>query len=520
MIDANDCLRPGGDSGDCGAGRRIAAVLLRWVAALLVLWGAAADAANGELLIGVGRDFYNGPAGQVFLHGSTNTWEGLTRLDENLTLQPWLAESWDSPDGGWTWRFRLREGIRFHDGTPVSAETVALSLNRLLRHPRYDVNHFFRDLTALEAADTRTVRYRLNRRIPFFPHLVSYYGSPVVHPATVSEEGRMSTLVGTGPYRLREARPGDRVVLQAFEGYWQGRPGFDRVVFRTILDADSRLMALQAGQIDAIVDLGGILPSQLPALGRIRQVTVKRRELGNTHQLVFNCRRTPFAHRELRRWLAFRMDRESLVAALTEKTAVVAADPHTRLVPFWAFGCIRPEPAPFPTAAIEGTDRELVILLHNGFAGRLPYLEIAQVIQQLLRDAGLAARIQVMEPGAYRRARLEGAYDLVIAPSGFLTGDPDYHYRNFISSRAPFSPGWHDAEVETWIDEAAAEADPLRRQAIYRRLCDRVNREMPMLPLYHEVAVYAHGPRVFDLEMDAVFRPDLFRCLPAEARRR
>ncbi|MEJ5358321.1 MAG: ABC transporter substrate-binding protein [Desulfobacterales bacterium] len=483
---------------------------------MLLLWAVAAYAGGQTLTLGVGRDFYNGPEGQVYLHGSTNTWEGLTRLDETFTLRPWLAESWDSPDGGWTWRFRLREGVRFHDGTPLTAEAAARSLGRLIRHPRYDANHFFKDLESLDAPEPRVLRYRLKHRIPFFPNLVSYYGSPIVHPGTVTEDGRMENLVGTGPFRLLRVRPGEHIVLEAFDRYWQGRPAFASVVFRTILDADSRRMALEAGQIDAVVDFGGILPSQLPALGRLPGITVKRRELGNTHQLIFNCRRSPFAAREMRRWLASRIDRQALVAAVTENTGVVAADPHTRLAPFWAFGCIRPEsPLPLPPSAAEGK-RELVILLHQGFAGRLPYLEIAQVVQQILREAGLAARIQVQEPGAYRRARLQGEFDLVIGPTGFLTGDPDHHYRNFVSSRAPFSPGWHDEEVEGWIEEAASEVDPQRRRNLYRRLCERVNDERPMFPLYHEVAFYAHGPRVRDLEMDAVFRPDLFRCRPAE----
>lgn len=481
----------------------------------LILRAVVLSAGGPELAIGVGRDFYNGPEGQVYLHGSTNTWEGLTRLDETFSLRPWLAEAWESPDGGLSWHFRLREGVRFHDGTRLTAEAAALALNRLIRQPRYDTNHFFKDLADLDALDSRTLRYRLKRPMAFFPHLVSYYGSPIVHPKTVADNGRMSGLVGTGPYRLRDVRPGDRVVLEAFGDHWQGRPGFERVVFRTILDAESRLMALQAGQIDAIVDFGGILPSQLPALGRLKGITVKRRELGNTHQLIFNCRRPPFAARDLRRWLASRIDREALVAAVTENTGVVAADPHTRLASFWAFGCIRPEsglPLP-PEAATVG--RDLVILLHNGFAGRLPYLEIAQVIQQILREAGLSARIQVKEPGAYRRARLQGEYDLIVGPTGFLTGDPDHHYRNFVSSRSPWSPGWEDEEAERWIEEAAIEPDPHRRRALYRRLCERVNREVPLLPLYHEVAFYAHGPRVEDLEMDAVFRPDLQRCRPA-----
>ena len=473
---------------------------------------------RNTLTIGVGRDFFNGPEGQVYVHGSTNTWEGLTYLDETFCPRPWLAESWHSPDGGRTWIFTLREGVHFHDGSLLTAGRAALTLNRLRNHPRYDPNHLFHLLESLAPRGERELVYRLREPVPFFAKVVSYYGSPLVAPETVSPEGRMDGLVGTGPFRLGTVKPGESLEVLAFEGYWGGRPAFDRVLFKTILDADSRLMALKAGQIDAIVDFGGILPQQMDDLRRIPGVVVKHRELGNTHQILFNCRRSPFARRQWRHWLAGQIDREQLVNAFAPEAGVVARDPHTRLAPEWRFGCMGPYPVVARPEQEPGARREVVILLHSGFAGRLPYLEIAQVVEQILSGAGFKAAIRIMEPGGYRQARQSGEYDLVIGPTGFLTGDPDHHYTNFVSGKVAYAGGWNNAEAEELIVRARHETDPETRRGFYRRLCELVNAELPLLPLYHDVAIYAHNARVADLDMDVIFRPWLHRARPAGTR--
>ncbi|MEY6433799.1 ABC transporter substrate-binding protein [Thioalkalicoccus limnaeus] len=469
------------------------------------------------LTIGIGRDFFNGPEGQVYVHGSTNTWEGLTRLDDRLTAQPWLAEAWHTPDDGRTWVFRLRTGVRFHDGSPLTAERAAETLNRLRAHPRFDPNGLFDDVESITAVGERDLVYRLTAPVPFFPKAVSYYGSPIVAPETLTADGRMEGLIGTGPFRLGRIRRGDSLEVLAFDDYWGGRPAYDRVLFRTILDADSRLLALRAGQIDAIVDFGGILPQQAPDLARVKGVTVKHRELANTHQVQFNCRRGPFAERAWREWFASRLDRAALVGVFAPGAGVLARDPHTRLDPDVAFGCIAPPPPMAPPGETRPAD-PLILLLHNGFAGRLPYLEFAQVIQQHLREAGLPTEIRIQEPGAHRRTRLAGDYDLLIGPTGFLTGDPDHHYANFVAGTAPFSGGCRDPDIEELIATARHETDPARRRDQYRRLCEWVATEWPMIPLYHEVALYAHRETVADLEMDVIFRPWLDRARPAAGR--
>ena len=99
-----------------------------------------------KLVIGVGRDFYYGPSDPTCVHGSTNVWESLTYLDNELNPQPQLAESWEvSPDGK-VWTFRLRKNVKFHDGSPFNAEIAVLNMKRLLKHPKVDARQIYGDL--------------------------------------------------------------------------------------------------------------------------------------------------------------------------------------------------------------------------------------------------------------------------------------------------------------------------------------------------------------------------------------
>ncbi|MEW6266328.1 MAG: ABC transporter substrate-binding protein [Thermodesulfobacteriota bacterium] len=465
------------------------------------------------LTLGVGRDFYNGPAGQMLLHGSTNTWEALTFIDDVMKVRPWLAESWHTPDQGRTWVFRLRPGVRFHDGSPLTSRDAAACLKVIAANPRYDPAGNFQRLKNVTASGREEVVFNLERPCPYFPNLVAYYGSPIVKPDGFDAKGRLLNLIGTGPYQVERIRPGETVELASFSGYWAGEPAYRKAVFKNILDAQTRVMALIAGEISAVADIGGILPEQADDLKAAPGVILKKQELHSTHQLIFNCRRPPFSSRQARLWLAGLVDREGLVRALVQEGGVVAGNPYCRLSSEWNFPFVQPKPGPRPDLDRPAGLR-LVILLHGGFQQRLPYLALAQFIQALLAKNGWPAEIKVLEAGAYRQARQRGAYHLGIAPAGFLTADPDYFYSSFVSAGSPFGPGLTDDQMEGLIEAARYEMNPELRRDLYRRLAQLFNYHLPMLPLYHEVSLYAHRDSVAGLRLDAFFRPWLNETQP------
>lgn len=497
-------------------------MLLPALCLLLALMACAScgqDQAGGSqgraLTIGIGRDLYYGPDDRTYLHGSTHTWEALTYLDGDLRPRPWLAESWRSSDHGRVWDFFLRPGVRFHDGTPFTAADAAFCIDRVRNNPKYDPVDSYRDLIKVEALDPLHLRFTLKEPCPFFPGLVAQYNSPMVKPSAVDQAGRITRLVATGPYRLKEVLPGYEVRLEAFDGYWGAKPAFKRVTFRLLMDAQTRVMALIAGDVDAVADVGAILPEQVPDLSHAAGVTLKSREVATTHYLTFNCRRAPFADPAARRWLLAAMTRQELVQRMAGRIAIPAHNTYSRLARDYDFGLLRTPPEGGPPPAPPG--RPLVILLHGGTVQRWPYLDLAQAMQQMLAQAGLPAEIQVAEAGAYYQALKKGDYDLAMNPNTLMTGDPDFFYSYYLASDAPANPGWRNDHADRLIAAARREMDPTRRLLMLQGVEAIVSREAPIWPLFHEKALYAHGPRLAEFSMDYFFRPELLSARPASA---
>ena len=481
------------------------ACVLAWL-----MTAAMAQAQGPTLTIGVGRDLYDGPDSRAYLHGSTNTWEALTYLGPDLEARPWLAESWQCMDGGRTWVFNLRPGVRFHDGTPLTAWQVKAVVERIAARPKYDPAGVYRNLEAIETQGEHRVVFRLKRPCPHLPNLVAYYSSPIIKPSVFGPQGRLRTLVATGPFRLKEVKPGQSITLDAFSDYWGPKPAYQTVVFRTILDAQTRAMALLAGEVDAVADVGAILPQQAGEIEAAPGMALKKVEVATTHYLLFNCRRPPFASRQARHWLAGLLDRQEMVAVLAKGAGTLAQDPFSPLAKRWAFGLLRPGlgARPDPPA------RPLVILLHAATLERWPYRDLAQVIQQRLRGQGFRARIVVREPGAYYEDIQQGRFDLAMQPNTLMTGEPDFFYAYYVATGGPRDLGCGSPAMDRLIKQGREAMDPGRRREIYQELARLFNQQLPLLPLYHDLSLYAHGPAVASFTMDHNFRPVLIQARP------
>ena len=469
--------------------------------------------AKNTLTIGVGRDFLDGADSRTFLHGSTHTWEALTGLDGGLRARPWLAESWKSADGGRRWHFTLRSPVRFHDGSPLTVQAAAASLRRLQTRPKYDPSGTYRSVEAIETRGERELIFRLNEPSPAFPNLLAYYSSPIIKPEFFDAQGRIIRLVATGPFRVDRLKRGDRIELEGFPEYWGVKPKFEKVIFRTLLDAQSRLLSLQTGEIEAVSDVGGILPEQADSLSHLPEISLKRQEVATTHYLFFNGRRFPLDRPAARCWVAGLVDRSAWISALTRGGGRVARDFFTPLAREWSFGSLAPPPGRKPVP----DRRPWVILIHNGTLQRWPYLELAQLLQDRLGREGFPARLQVLEAGPYQESLKKGAFDLVLQPNTLMTGDPDFFYSYYFHSRGPYRWGYDSPELDHRIEGARREMDLQRRRGAYRDLGERLNRDLPVLPLYHDLSLFAVRRSVRNLEMDAFFRPSLVEAGPAEA---
>ncbi len=247
-----------------------------------------------------------------------NVFEGLTRIDEQGRLQPALAESWTRSEDATTFTFRLHEGVRFHDGKPLTAREVAFSLERTTApESRNAQQRLFRNIRAIEELDRRRVRVRLHKADPQFPRNLAWGDAVIVHPASAAENRNDPT--GTGPFRLSAWRRGADLLLVRNDDYWGKKPTLESVRFRFLPEPLAAQAALFAGDIDAFPNFPA--PELLKALEKDPRFEVESGTTEGETLLAMNLRKPFFQDLRVRLALAYAIDRRALIAGAMFDTA-------------------------------------------------------------------------------------------------------------------------------------------------------------------------------------------------------
>jgi len=287
----------------------------------------AQEGPAGELRVAAPQDNYRidpPERANVGMYGlNTNIFESLVRLLPDYQIEPLLAESWEFVEPN-TYRFRLRPGVTFHDGTPLTAEAVRWSMQRIALAGGGSIGI---DETSTRVVDDLTVEItptRPNRRlIEQLNHPNYSIVAPNSEPAT--------SRIGTGPFREVEYLREDRYVVEAFDGYWgNDKPALSRITFRFMPDPTTRLLALQAGEADLVYEVAREAAQELTGGGDLGLVTS---EVGAYEALYVQIHgQAPY---DLGRDLAIR---EALAAAIDKEAIVTGvwqgnADPSTTMIP-------------------------------------------------------------------------------------------------------------------------------------------------------------------------------------------
>jgi peptide/nickel transport system substrate-binding protein len=476
----------------------------------------AGEQANlaSEVVIGVGRNLYYGHSDWHPIHGSLNVWESLIYPDENLNPQPVLAKSWSANADNTEWTITLKEGIYFHDGTPLTADVAVYNL--LGAHENYTP---LATLDRIEAVDDTIVKIYLTAPTPTLPNLLGGWQSAMFSPATHQQQDKDYPVpYGTGPYMFKEYVDGEKIVLVRNEAYWGEPAKTERIIYRYIPDANTRLLALQSGEIDAIADVGSIMPSQGALVESDGNLNLYLQDVVTTHYLFFNNDKAPFDNPTLRRAVSMALDRELVVNEAVYGYGVPATGNLTQLATSWvnpnAKPVYDPEQAKALAQSVLGDERmSVTFVLNSGLANRWPYAEIAQIIQYSLADLGLDVDIQTVEGGTWNEMLGNDEYDLSMRPYTMSSGDPDdfmtYWARSNGIFNKKYSISYADAHVEELIAEAIAEVDPATRKAYYDELQTIFIEQTPFTPIYHEVTLYAARKNVSGLSLDPIFNPSL-----------
>lgn len=455
--------------------------------------------------------------------------ERLVRFkDESTELEPGLAEKWDISDDGLTYRFSLRSGVTFHDGTPFNADAVVFSILRQIdpNHPFHNTGEFayaeftFGKVQAVRAVDPQTVEILLKE--PYAPFLanVAIHAASIVSPAAVEKYGRdfSKNPVGTGPFKFVEWKPGVEVILERNPNWWGGQPQVEQLIFRPIVEDRTRLTEFEAGSIDFIVN---IPPDDLPRLKQSPDVTVLEQPGMHVWYLVLNCRKEPFNIKEVRQAVNYAINKEAIVNELLKGTGVLAKGPLPPVV--WGYTEDVPQYPYDPQKA-----KELLAQAGypNGFkvtfwvpesgSGMQQPKAMGAAIQADLRAVGIEAEIQTFEWGTYLDKVLGNPDEL---PEMFEmswigdNGDPDNFLFILLSGDAwppnGFNMGYYKNErIDELLRQAQQMNDRAQREQLYQQALKLLVEDAPWAWIDHETQIVAMKKFIqgFKLHPTGVFR--------------
>ncbi|WP_425578629.1 ABC transporter substrate-binding protein [Streptomyces gulbargensis] len=419
-----------------------------------------------------------------------STAETLVRLDPDGNAVPALATAWQRT--GRTWTFTLREGVTFHDGTPLTAEAVVRSLTTAARaapKPRIldGVELTTRatgpgTVTITTAADDPLVPQRLSS-----PQL-SILAAKAYRGRTVNPVG-----AGTGPFVLVRADGTASATLDRYDRYWGGRPKAPGIDVRYVPDGTARAAALRSGEAD-IVEAVPVSQARLLDPDLITEVPMPR-----TNTLYLNTRRGPFKDPALRAAARRAVDARALVTGVYEGRADLA---HGLLGPAlpWAAELRSPVRRPDAPAAPRGTTVTL-----GTFTDRAELPETAQLLQQQLRKAGFTVELDIREYAHIEADALAGKFDAFVLSRATVldSGDPAaYLYSDFASDGSFNISQLAAPAVDRALTTAAGTpAGDARRRAVLDAEAAVLATDAAV-PMLHERVIQGEAAHVVDAAHD------------------
>lgn len=430
-----------------------------------------------------------------------NIYDGLVRNGaDSLDIEPALATHWTISADGLTYRFDLRQGVTFQDGTPFDAAAVKYTFERMLddKHPAHNtgpfpLSFFFSSIKSIEVVDEHTVVFHLKE--PFAP-LLSNLATPtglIVSPTAVAKYGKDFGRhpVGTGAFRFGEWQANQRVVVTANSDYWDGKPAIQNMVFRPITDNNTRVAEMLSGGIDAMPEVPPDtvkLFAEKPNRFRLYQTTGP-----HVWYVMLNTRSAPFNDVRVRQAVNYAINKPSLVDNILQGSADVATGPIPSAFS-WAYNN---EVKPYPydpqkarqllkEAGAEGAT--LTFYVTEGGSGMLDPLPMAVAIQADLKAVGLQVKIETYEWNTYLAKVNAGLTPQVqMAEMAWMTNDPDtLPFLTLRSDALPdqggFNSGYyHNPEVDRLLQQARLTTDNASRATLYRQVQQIVHQDAPWI---------------------------------------
>jgi peptide/nickel transport system substrate-binding protein len=434
-----------------------------------------------------------------------NIYEPLVTLDTRLGVKPGLAESWTQPDPK-TLVFKLRRGVKFHDGTDFNAEAAKFNIERMKTEPKSVRKGEVANIDTVDVVDSHTIRVNLKKPDAALLATLTDRAGMMVSPKVVQERGaelgRNAKGAGTGPFEFVEWVRDSHLIIKRNDAYWnkQGGPYLDRVRYRPIPDDVVKLQSLQSGEID-VMDY--VQPRDVAAVKADKNVVVVDVPSLADFAYQLNLTRPPFNNKALRQAVASALDLEQIVKGVWLNVGVAANGPIPPTS--WAYdrsiAPIKRDLAKAKAKLAEGGQP-------NGFTftmttNNIPInVQEAEVMQAQLAEAGIVAKVKLVDSATLIADGNNKNFEMI---SFQWSGrpDPDGNTYQFLRTTPGTSFNWSGIshpQIDALLDRTREISNQAERRKLYSELTKLLQDELPMLFIIHPIEPKAFSPRVQNYE--------------------
>lgn len=442
-----------------------------------------------------------------------NVFEPLVTIDDKLQVKPGLAESWQTPDPK-TIILKLRQGVKFHDGTDFNAEAAKFNFDRMATEAKSVRKGEIANVAAAEAVDAYTLKLSLKKPDSSLLATLTDRAGMMISPAVVKQRGpdleRDATGAGTGPFQFVEWVKDDHLLVKRNESYWnkEAGPYLDEIRYRPIPDDTVKLQSLQAGEIDVMDYLA---PRNVALVKADSSVVVVDVPSLACFWYQLNTTKPPFDSKPLREAVMYAIDTEAIVKGVWLGIGVPANGPISPAS--WAYDdTVKP--------VKRDLDRVKAKLAEAGMASGFSFsfntnttpisVQEAEVVKAQLAEASITMNVNLVDDA---RLLAEGNAKTFQMSSYQWSGRPDpdgntYQFFHTLPGTSLNWSGFSNPQVDDLLDKTREVSDQAERKKLYSQIVQILHDEVPGIFVIHPVEPKAFSPKVqgYDPVPDGMMR--------------
>lgn len=443
------------------------------------------------------------PSQDGFIYQRMQVGETLVDVGANGALVPGLASGWEAAPGGLEWRFTIRAGVRFHDGSPLTAQAAAASLERARNRPGVLRGV---PLNGIAAAGDAVV-FTLKEPFAALPAVLANYATMILAPASLDASGAVVSFIGTGPFKVAEVSPPLSLKVLRFDGYWGGPATMTEARYLSSHRAETRALSIESGDAGLAFTLD---PAGYTRLSRLKEVKVEAVAIPRVIMAKFNLARPGLADAKARRALSLAIDRQGIAKGILRFPEAAATQLFPPVVPDWHVQGLTPLARDVDEAkrllaelgwraggdGVLARDGQRFSLTLRTFPNRPELPLIAAALQDQWRAIGVELKVSVGNAADIPAGHQDGSLDIGLHARNYAaTPDP------VVNAIEDFRGGGGDWGAMNWqapdnvakaLGIANTAADAAERARAIREVAEALQAELPVLPIawYHHTVAY------------------------------